>query len=141
MQHISPSPAQQNLREPALDWTRERLARGEAMASSQRSDSQDMASDSGITQTDLIDIVPHSADHTNLMNQMMPARGLAPDKVRHAFAPLVRAMELICNRCQSAGRCQRDLVAGTAAENCHDYCENAETIDDLLAINKVPLVP
>lgn len=127
---------QQGLFGRALDWLRQRLARGEEMAGFSQSDLQYMASDLGVTQADLVDVLPRRADNSLLMDQMIEARGLDPQAVRAAFATLVRDMELVCTRCQSTGRCHRDLMAGIADENCHEYCENAETIDDMLAVSK-----
>ena len=127
---------QQGLFGRALDWLRQRLARGEEMANFSQSDLHSMASDLGVTQADLADVLPRSADNALLMDKMIEARGLDPEAVRAAFSTLVRDMELVCTRCRSTGRCQRDLTAGTADAHCHEYCGNAETIDDMIAVTK-----
>ena len=66
------------------------------------------------------------------MNRMMEARGLDPEQVHRSLGALVRDMELVCTRCPATGVCRRRLRNGTAEDHCHEYCGNAETIDDIL---------
>ncbi|MGE0224881.1 MAG: DUF6455 family protein [Acetobacteraceae bacterium] len=96
------------------------------------SDLQMIANDLGVTEADLLDVLPRAPDSSLLMDRMMEARGLHPDQVRGSSAALVRDLELTCTRCSAKRRCQHDLKAGTAAESCHEYCGNAEIFDELL---------
>jgi len=115
----------------ALDWIKGRAARRNELASMTREDLRYLASDLGVAESDLRDIVPHVADNSVLMDKMMRARGLDPEFVRHAFAALAREMEVTCTRCRDASVCRRELESGTAALYCHDFCPNAEAMDDL----------
>jgi hypothetical protein len=115
-----------------FDWIRERARRSQEIASLTQADLDFMASDLGITQADLLDVLPRAADDSRLMDRMMEARGLDPEHVRRNLGALVRDMELICTRCRATGVCRRDLLNGTADAHCHEYCENAETIDELV---------
>lgn len=115
-----------------IDWLQQRARRGQELANLSRADLDYLASDLGITQADLTDMLPRAADNSFLMDRMMVARGLDPEQVRRTVGALVRDMELVCTRCHAVRLCRRDLKAGLADENCHDYCENAETMDDLL---------
>jgi Family of unknown function (DUF6455) len=116
----------------AFDWIRERARRSQELASLTQADLDFMASDLGITPADLLDVLPRSADDSYLMDRMLEARGLDPDRIRHNLAAVIRDMELVCTRCHATGVCRRDLINGTAAGHCHQYCANAETIDDIL---------
>lgn len=111
---------------------RDRARRGQELANLTQADLDSMASDLGITQADLLDVLPRAADDSRLMDRMMEARGLDPVAIRHNLGALVRDMELICTRCGAAARCRCDLRNDTAEEHCHEYCGNAEAMDELL---------
>ncbi len=128
----NPTQSEQGLLGRMFDWIRERARRSQEIASLSQADLDFMASDLGITQADLIDVLPRAADDSHLMDRMMEARGLDPEQVRRNLGALVRDMELMCTRCRATGICRRDLLNGTADAHCHDYCENAETMDELL---------
>ena len=123
-----------------LDWLRARARRNQELANLSRTDLDCMAADLGVTQADLMDVLPRAADNTVQMDRMMQARGLDPDRVRRQLGALVRDMELACTRCHATGRCSRDLRAGIADQHCHAYCANADAIDALLAATE-PAVP
>ncbi len=113
------------------DWIKARALRDNELTALTRADLGLMATDLGITEADLRDILPRTEDHSHLMDRMMEARGLDPVKVRGSCSALVRDMELTCSRCQSTARCQHDLALGTAAMHAHDYCANSQTFTDL----------
>ena len=120
-----------NLLTKALDWIKARVSQGNELAAMSRDDMRYLASDLGISETDLRDLAPRVADNSVLMDKMMRARGLDPDAVRYAFSGLMREMEVTCSRCREAGTCRRELGSGTAALYSHDFCPNAEAMDDL----------
>ena len=115
------------------DWIKVRMQRDAELTSLTKADLGAMAADLGMTEADLMDVLPRTADHSGLMDRMMEARGLDPDHVRRACAGLVRDMELVCSRCRSAALCQHDLALGTAAMNGHEYCGNSHTFTELTA--------
>ncbi len=129
----SPTPSEHGMLTRVLDWIRAYAARQEELAHFSREDIAAMATDLGMTEADLRDVLPRGADNTLLMDSMMRARGLDPDDVRRSLSPLVRELELACTRCTATGRCRRELAAGTAAARCHTFCNNADAMDDLLA--------
>ncbi len=116
-----------------FDWVKAHTHRDDDLSALTRGDLGIMAADLGITEADLREVLPRTSDNSLLMDQMMVARGLDPDRVRRSCASLVRDLELTCSRCGSSHRCRRDLAAGTAAEHAHEYCGNAETFGELLA--------
>ena len=124
--------AERNLFARALDWIKARVARNDELALMSRADLQLLASDIGVTEADLRDIAPRIGDHSDLMDQMMRARGLDPTAARRAFGGVVRDMEVTCARCWDSGVCRQELEAGTAGAHSHEFCANAGVINDLL---------
>jgi hypothetical protein len=123
-----------NLLARVFDWIKLRVSRESELANMSYQDMQFLASDIGVSVADLRAIGPMITDHDELMKKMMLARGLDPDVVRRAFGGVMRDMEVTCARCREVGVCQRELKANTAAANCHEFCGNAELIDELLTI-------
>ena len=120
-----------NLLSKAFDWIKARASRDNELAAMSRMDLHYLAADLGITEADLRDVAPRITDHSELMDRMMRARGLDPSAVRRSFAALVHDMELTCTRCREARVCRRELDAGTAEMYCHDFCANAEAMDEM----------
>ena len=117
-----------------LDWLRARVPEGSDIANLSREDLRHIAEDLSLADSDLVAMSSTGRDNTLLMERMMRARGLDPVQVRRAFATLLRDVERVCTRCETAGRCRRELDVGMAAEHCHEFCPNAGTFDDLLEI-------
>ena len=130
---MSPDHAEHGMLARALDWIRAYAARQDELSHLSRDDIAAMATDLGMTEADLRDVMPRGADNTLLMDCMIQARGLDPEVVRRSLTPLMRELELTCTRCTSTARCRRELAAGTAAARCHEFCHNADVMDDLLA--------
>ncbi|HET8995177.1 MAG TPA: DUF6455 family protein [Acetobacteraceae bacterium] len=128
----SPAASEPGLLARAIEWIKAYNARQQELGRLSRDDIDMMASDLGMSAADLCDVLPRSADNTFLMDSMLLARGLDPDEVRRSLTPLLRDLELACTRCAATGRCKRELLAGTAAMHSHQFCPNADTIDDLL---------
>lgn len=121
-----------NLLSRAFEWIKARAVRDSELATLSRSDLQRLATDIGVTDADLLDVVPMIGDHSELMDQMIRARGLDPAQLRRAFGSMIRDMEVTCARCGDSRLCRSELEAGTAAASCHEYCGNARAIDELL---------
>ena len=126
------SASEPNLLARALDWIKARAVRDNELSLLSRADLQLLASDIGVTEADLRDVVPTIGDHSDLMDQMMRARGLDPAAVRNAFRGVVRDMEVTCARCRDSGSCRLELEAGTAGAHSHEFCPNAGVMDELL---------
>ena len=97
-----------------------------------RGDLAHLASDLGVTQADLMTLLPEGTDHRDLMDQMIRAHGLDPAALRALPTALMRDLEMTCSRCGNTARCARDLKAGTAAANCQSYCGNASAFDAMI---------
>ena len=116
-----------------FDWIKARANRDNEMAVMSRLDFQRLAVDIGVTDADLLEVVPLIGDHSELMDQMIRARGLDPVQLRQVLGPVMRDMEVTCARCRDSRTCRLELEAGTAAARCHEFCGNAPVIDQLLA--------
>src|SRR6185437_1006675 len=90
----SPVQAEHGLLARMLDWFKAYSARQEELSRLSRGDIALMASDLGLTEADLRDVMPRTADNRALMEGMLQARGLDPAAVRRGFAALMRELEL-----------------------------------------------
>ncbi len=124
--------ARQGLIGQVAHWITTRARANAEMARLSRGDFAGMANDLGVTEADLREVLPRGADNTRLMDAMMRARGLDPAQAAHLSAAVMRDLELTCTRCGAVTRCRRELAAGTAAAQCHEFCGNADTFDALL---------
>ena len=115
----------------ALDWLKARIARDNELALLSNADMHYLATDIGISESDFRALAPMIADHSELMDQMMLARGIDPKVVRESFSALVRDMEVSCALCPTPSQCRKRLAEGTAAEMAHHFCPNAELMDTL----------
>ena len=92
-----------------------------------------LASDLALSQDELLSLSATRRDNTVLMERMMRAHGIDPDRMRRALYTPMRDIERVCTRCRNTARCARELDAGTAAISCHEFCPNASTFDALVA--------
>lgn len=114
-----------------FSWLVTHHVREGEIAALSRADLRDLARDIGVSESDLTTMAASDSDGRGLMEQMIRAHGLDPTVIPSMPAALLRDLRAVCDRCGSKGRCQRDLVDGTAAVNCHAYCGNAEAFEAL----------
>ena len=124
-----------------LDWVRAHSKPGSDLALLSREELQHIGRDLSLAESDLLSLAAGARDNTVLMERMMRARGLDPDRMRRAFVTLSHDVERVCSLCRSTGRCRRELDAGTAAVHGHEYCPNTATFDDLIDCAEVPTFP
>jgi hypothetical protein len=123
-----------------FDWVRGHADAGSDLAVLSREELRQMAADLSLAETDLRSLA-RGRDNSVLMGRMMRAHGLDADRVRHTYVTLMRDVERVCTQCKSAGKCRRELDAGTALVHCREYCPNAATFDDLVDSAEVPTFP
>ena len=92
-----------------------------------------LASDLALSESELLTLSASGRDNTELMERMMRANGIDPDRMRAALDTPIRDIERVCTKCRNVARCRRELDAGTAAMHGHEYCPNASTFDALAA--------
>lgn len=128
-----------------LNWANRALQRigarrhvSGAMANLAGAELRHIAADLNVSESDLLVLSSGAADNTALMEALMRARGLDPNAVRRELPIVQRDIERVCTVCGHASRCRSELEAGTAPKHDHDYCLNAYTFDDLVAVSARP---
>jgi transcriptional regulator with XRE-family HTH domain len=125
-----PYPAVQLLISTFADWLKHRRELNE-LRQMDRTDFERIADDLLISPGELDELVrrgPHAADE---LAAMLRALGIDARKLARSEPMLLRDMERVCAMCNQKSQCDRDLIAGTAAEHYKGYCLNAPAIDRL----------
>lgn len=125
-----PYPAVQLLIDTFADWLKHRRELSE-LRQMDRADFDRIADDLLVSPGELDQLVrhgPHAADELPLM---LKALGIDARKLARIEPMLLRDMERVCAMCNQKTRCDRDLIAGTAADHYEGYCLNAPTINRL----------
>jgi len=125
-----PHPAVQHLMSTFADWLKHRRELNE-IRQLDRADFDRIAHDLRVSPNELDILVqrgPHAADELPVM---LRALGIDEHTLARTEPMLLRDMERVCAMCNQKAQCNRDLVAGTAAEHYESYCLNAPTIDRL----------
>lgn len=78
---------------------------------------------------ELKEAVAKGAGSDQLMARMMVTFGLDAVSLRSDMPTVLRDVEISCSRCNAKGRCNRELDAGTAAQNAPDFCPNVATFE------------
>ena len=123
-----------------LSWMGAHVGSASDLAALSDEELRQIASELSLAELDLASLAT-GAENTVLMQRMMRAHGIDPEQMRYGFATRLHDMNRVCTRCERAGRCRRELDAGTAAEHCHEYCPNAAAIGGLVSGEVVPRGP
>ena len=86
----------------------------------------------GIQPGELASLTNKGLESAALLEKMLRALGVEPGQLANANPLIMQDLTRLCITCVAKGRCERDLEAGTAAENFRDYCPNAYTLDKLV---------
>lgn len=116
----------------AFSWIMTHRTQEGRVAGLSNGDLRNLAADLGVTQADLLHVLPEGTPPRDLMDQMIRAHGLDPAVIRALPTAMVRDLEVTCSRCRNARTCERDLKAGQAAVNSHKYCGNAPTFEAMV---------
>lgn len=118
-------------------WWRDYLARSQMAAELGQFSAAEMdrmAHDVGVSTADLYELAQHASGSADEMPRMMVALDLDPEAIARAEPEAYRDMQRLCSLCESKGRCDHDLAAGTAEVNYQHYCLNAATLQAFKAI-------
>ena len=125
-----PYPRVEYLIDHFAGWLKHRRELNE-MRQLDRADFNRIAADLEVSPGDLDELVrrgPHAADELPVLLKALGIDGTALERTQ----PLVvRDMERVCAMCRHKAQCDRELIAGTAAEHFQGYCANAPTIAGL----------
>jgi len=125
-----PYPAVQLLIDTFADWLKHRRELSE-LRQMDRADFDRIADDLLVSPGELDQLVRHGPHAADELPVMLKALGIDARELARAEPMLLRDMERVCAMCKQKARCDRDLIAGTAAEHYESYCLNAPTIDRL----------
>jgi hypothetical protein len=92
-----------------------------------------IARDVGVSSGELIHMAekgPHAADQ---LPRLLRAVGVDPGMLSRDDPAMMRDMQRLCTACRRKRRCERDLAAGTAANNYRSFCPNAASLEKLPA--------
>lgn len=132
-----PYPIVQDLIESFAGWLKHRREMNE-MRQLDRADFDRIASDLRIAPNDLDAVVRHGKHAADELPRMLEQLGINAEGLGRAQPLLLRDMERVCSLCNNKGQCDRELAAGSAAENFHGYCGNAATLESLDRAEIVP---
>jgi hypothetical protein len=90
-----------------------------------------IATDVGLTPTDLKRLVCSHPGPSELLPQRLEHLGLDPEFVRRGQTATYRDLARVCASCTDWRRCERDLARGNVQAGMGDYCLNTHTIDAL----------
>ena len=90
-----------------------------------------IATDVGLTSTDLKRLVCSHPGPSELLPQRLEQLGLDTEFVRRGQPATYRDLARVCASCTDWRRCQKDLARGNVQARMGDYCLNTHTIDAL----------
>jgi len=91
------------------------------------------ARDLGVSPIELVRMAergPHAAD---LLPRLLRDLGVDPGTLSRNDPAMMRDMQRLCSACSHKRRCERELSAGTAADNYRHFCPNAMSLETVLA--------
>jgi hypothetical protein len=91
-----------------------------------------MAKDIGVTPSQLRELVRKGPGSANLLKTMLVALHVDPKVIADLDPLVMRELKWLCITCSSKKRCAHELAKGTAAENFHEFCPNAVSLNELL---------
>ena len=90
-----------------------------------------IAADLEISPGDLDEVVRRGLNASEELPLLLKALGIDEAKLDRTQPLVLRDMMRVCALCAQKTECDRDLVAGSAAEHYRSYCPNAPTIGEL----------
>ena len=90
-----------------------------------------IARDLGLTNAQLRALALQEPGVPTELKQMVGALKI-DEKFQSANSTLSRDMQSVCSICSSKRRCGRELRAGTAAQNFHEFCPNTPNLTSLM---------
>ncbi|MEJ2378592.1 MAG: hypothetical protein P8Y71_25500 [Pseudolabrys sp.] len=111
---------------------REAFATRSELANCSPEDVAGIARDLKIAPTQLASLARKGPDAAALLRRLLLALGVKPTELERGDPAVMRDLQRLCITCGYKRKCERDLAAGTLADEFRDYCPNAYTLDALL---------
>ncbi len=109
------------------DWLKHRRELNE-IRHLDRAEFDRIAADLEISSADLDELVRHGEHAADELPLLLNALNIDEGMLERTHPLVLRDMERVCTLCGHKARCDRDLAAGTSAENFSSYCPNESTI-------------
>lgn len=97
-----------------------------------------IAADIGVPPGELRALAAKGPGAADLLQKMLLKLHVDPAQLANANPAIMRDLQRLCVVCGQKERCQHELKEGTAAENYHEFCPNAFTLDALFKQKKDP---
>lgn len=97
-----------------------------------------IARDLMLSPRDLVTLTRRGPDGARLLQQMLKALDVDPAVLARQDPVVMRDLQRLCVSCGYKRQCERDLADGKLADNYHDYCPNAYTLEMLFDRANVP---
>jgi hypothetical protein len=120
--------------EAIADWVqkyRQTVGLKDEFAHCSPDDVKAMASELGMTPSDLRTLASQGPTGADLLKKMLVALNVDPKVLNEIDPRITRDLQRSCITCGEKRRCKHELAAGTAARNMHEFCPNAMTLDTL----------
>jgi len=89
-----------------------------------------MAHEFGLSPAELGELARQGPDAATRLPQMLAALGIDGAAISRDEPAVMRDLERLCSLCERKRECANDLAGGHAKEHYHDYCPNADTLDE-----------
>jgi hypothetical protein len=99
-----------------------------SLNSSQRGE---LARDLALPEDVVIRLMARGSAAQEELQRLTDVLGLNIRDIKASHPGLARDVSVACAECAAVRRCRRELDAGSARANYHDYCPNADAFDDL----------
>ena len=90
---------------------------------------------------ELLNLTQRGPDGARLLQEVLKALGVDPAALAQQDPVVMRDLQRLCISCGFKRQCERDLADAKLAENYHDYCPNAYTLEMLFDRTNAALDP
>src|SRR5262245_32274531 len=97
-----------------------------------------IAKDLGLPATDLRSLTAKAPDAANDVSKMLRVLSIDESTLTKDNPATMRDLQRTCMLCVRKGRCRHEFASFTAAQNFHEFCPNAYTLDALLRQKEQP---
>jgi hypothetical protein len=92
---------------------------------------ESVANDLGLASSELRALAARGVGAAKEVACVLEALGIDPHALAERDPLVLRDLQRVCTLCEHKRKCNRDLHAGTIAQNYSDYCPNASTLQAL----------
>lgn len=97
-----------------------------------------VAKDLGVPLSDLGGLAAKAPDAANDVSKMLRVLSIDESTLAKGNPATMRDLQRTCMLCVQKGRCRHEFARFTAAQNFHEFCPNAYTLDALLRQKEQP---